>query len=330
MIGGAVNTSANCEGLPLGWDCDVRVLFDLGPYRALWVKTWRSQKAGLQARRVVGWTDDVGGSPCPVQLYVVYRDQRYGVLLCGGNNGLRILANEGEPDLHTAKDAHLPNGWGVPVLMVKDLKEIVERIKQRAMDDPAMRRRIREIYRTSMSSIISNYPHCDPYLVDWSEIFTPIESNVWSDIRDLGLPMYPQFPVGPYFLDFADPVKKLGIEVDGQRYHQNQERENAREQALKQQGWTIIRIEGRDTYKKPDEEMMEYAGMLPMEDDPMDSASYALLRSPTAPWTIATLRSVQLRYYADHRRQARYPHAWWQMGTPLRKRKDGGNDGGEQ
>jgi very-short-patch-repair endonuclease len=44
--------------------------------------------------------------------------------------------------------------------------------------------------------------------------------------------MYPQFPVGPYFLDFADPVKKLGIEVDSRRYHEDRAKDRLREQHL--------------------------------------------------------------------------------------------------
>jgi very-short-patch-repair endonuclease len=114
----------------------------------------------------------------------------------------------------------------------------------RAMDDPAMRRRIRETYQVSMSEIISQYPRYDPYFgFEWSAIFTPIERNVWGDIRDLGLPMYPQFPVGPYFIDFADPVKKLGIEVDSRRYHQDWEQDHTREQALEQQGGRLSALQ---------------------------------------------------------------------------------------
>jgi hypothetical protein len=74
MIGGSIDASANCEGLPLGWDRDVQGLFSVDPralcrpYRAVWVKTQRPG-ATPHARRVVGWTDRNGGSPCSVQVY---------------------------------------------------------------------------------------------------------------------------------------------------------------------------------------------------------------------------------------------------------------------
>lgn len=44
----------------------------------------------------------------------------------------------------------------------------------------------------------------NPYWLNWD--FTPIERELWNDIRGKGLPFYPQIPVGPYFLDFGDPT----------------------------------------------------------------------------------------------------------------------------
>lgn len=99
-------------------------------------------------------------------------------------------------------------------------------------------------------------PHSDPYQYgDWIHLFTPIESNVWHDIRANGLPFYPQFPVGPYFLDFADPVKKVGIEVDGKEYHSTVAQllhDKKREKELNKLGWTIFRLKGRQTFKDRD------------------------------------------------------------------------------
>jgi very-short-patch-repair endonuclease len=230
-----------------------------------------------------------------VQVHLVRWGGRVGWLLCGGNNSLCILAHPQDPDLRTPRDAHLPNGWGVPILFL-NRRDIDVFEPERVMDDPAMRRRIRETYQASMSEILRNYPRDDPYLgFEWSAIFTPIEWNVWSDIRHLGLPMYPQFPVGPYFLDFADPVKKLGIEVDSRRYHEDREKDRLREQHLELQGWTIIRITGRQTYKEPDEVELDDAETLPVEDT-NDQWNWAILDSSTA-----MLRFVQRYYYADRR-----------------------------
>ena len=45
----------------------------------------------------------------------------------------------------------------------------------------------------------------------------------------LGLPFYPQYPIGKYFVDFADPVKKIVIECDGKKYHQDKEKDKRRQ-----------------------------------------------------------------------------------------------------
>lgn len=110
---------------------------------------------------------------------------------------------------------------------------------------------IRQVYERLLPSIIKNYPRTDPYFIDWFSIFTPIEHNVWNDIRCLGLPMYPQFPVKGYFVDFGDPVKKIAIEADGKRWHTDVERDKERQEHIEQEGWTVYRIEGRQTYLRP-------------------------------------------------------------------------------
>jgi very-short-patch-repair endonuclease len=81
-----------------------------------------------------------------------------------------------------------------------------------------------------------------PYILEWD--FTPIERMAWMDIRGMGLPLFPQFPVGRVFIDFADPYRKIGVELDGAAYHER-ERDLARDEKLKLQGWKIFRIPGR-------------------------------------------------------------------------------------
>jgi very-short-patch-repair endonuclease len=83
----------------------------------------------------------------------------------------------------------------------------------------------------------------DPYFMDWD--FTPIEQNVWSDIRGLGLPFYPQVPVLNYFVDFACPFLKIGIECDGKAWHKH-DLDKARDARLAAAGWMIFRIEGHE------------------------------------------------------------------------------------
>lgn len=87
-------------------------------------------------------------------------------------------------------------------------------------------------------------------LYDWPSVMSPVERIVWGDIRSLGLPFYPQFPVSKYFLDFAEPVEKINIEVDGKNYHKLGNKKDAdRDAELKALGWQVIRIQGWQSMK---------------------------------------------------------------------------------
>lgn len=112
----------------------------------------------------------------------------------------------------------------------------------------------RTIYFSELNAAKENYlkfwkPRSDPYsFYDWNTIFTPIEKNLWSDIRAMGLPMYPQYPVGPYFADFADPVKKIIIEADGAKWHTDADKDASRDAAMLMNGWKVFRIPGWKTF----------------------------------------------------------------------------------
>lgn len=85
----------------------------------------------------------------------------------------------------------------------------------------------------------------DPYSLGLYAAWTPIEQSLWHDIRSTdGLRMLPQYPVGPYFLDFADPSIKVGIEADGKKYH-DQARDRKRDRRLWEEfGWRVFRVSG--------------------------------------------------------------------------------------
>lgn len=95
------------------------------------------------------------------------------------------------------------------------------------------------------------------YTVDWVSVFTPIEYALWHDIRNHGCVMYPQYPVGRYFVDFANPVAKVAIECDGAVWHQDQEKDAARQESIESMGWTVYRITGRDCKTDFNEETHE-------------------------------------------------------------------------
>jgi very-short-patch-repair endonuclease len=91
-------------------------------------------------------------------------------------------------------------------------------------------------------------PPADPYVIaDWAMLFTPIEAAIWSDIRCYGLPFWPQFPIGRFVVDFADPVRRIALECDGAAFH-DAAKDRARDAELERMGWTVYRIPGRECF----------------------------------------------------------------------------------
>lgn len=101
---------------------------------------------------------------------------------------------------------------------------------------------IREAYRIVTPLILKG--RIDPYFLDWTCHRTPIEELAWIDIRNAGLPLYPQYPASRYFLDFADPVQQIAVELDGAAYH-SEARDRPRDESLLAQGWRTFRIPGK-------------------------------------------------------------------------------------
>jgi very-short-patch-repair endonuclease len=86
-----------------------------------------------------------------------------------------------------------------------------------------------------------------PYFLDFCNEFTPIEDDSWMTIRCLGTPLYPQFPVQNYFLDFGNPFYKIGLEIDGKEYHQDVHKDTKRDENLNSFGWRTFRITGSES-----------------------------------------------------------------------------------
>lgn len=86
------------------------------------------------------------------------------------------------------------------------------------------------------------------YPIDWNLLLNPIEMEAWCAIRSIGMViLYPQYPAGKYMLDFGNPVNKIGLEIDGKKYH-DKEKDLIRDTELKSMGWKIYRITGKEMY----------------------------------------------------------------------------------
>ena len=69
-----------------------------------------------------------------------------------------------------------------------------------------------------------------------------------------------EYPIDRFFLDFAIPNKKIAIECDGKKFHNNFDKERSTEKTNKDyarntylqiRGWRIVRFTGSQIVKNP-------------------------------------------------------------------------------
>lgn len=116
---------------------------------------------------------------------------------------------------------------------------------------------IRKIYSSNFFDLIKDY-HDGKRIetIDWRQYLNAPEWNVYCEILCQSLPLYPQFPVDNYLVDFGDPIQKIAIEVDGLKYHSHMsdvKRDRRRQYDLENMGWTVYRIFAADTKMSADD-----------------------------------------------------------------------------
>lgn len=98
------------------------------------------------------------------------------------------------------------------------------------------------------------------YPIDWSQLFTPIEQDAWISIRRKGqVVLYPQYPVLNYHVDFGNPLLKIALEIDGENFHQDKVKDHQRDQLLKQAGWTVFRVTGKEMWRTDYKDFSDFA-----------------------------------------------------------------------
>lgn len=116
---------------------------------------------------------------------------------------------------------------------------------------------IKAYYAIGTPCIMAEHPWrwaLEPNEVDWASWFSPIEAAFWSEMRQEGAVLYPQYPVGGYFLDFAHPKVKVAVECDGAKWHMDRQKDWRRDDALRAQGWTVFRLTGRQCFESSEVE----------------------------------------------------------------------------
>ena len=120
---------------------------------------------------------------------------------------------------------------------------------ERDKDTPRRWSILREMYAEITPEILAG-DRRGPYVLEWD--FTPIEYDLWQSVRYYGLPFWPQYPVGRYFVDFGDPVRRIALEADGHDFH-DARRDAQRDAELGALGWRVFRFEGWRCWKGADD-----------------------------------------------------------------------------
>ncbi|MBB4955842.1 very-short-patch-repair endonuclease [Agrobacterium vitis] len=86
---------------------------------------------------------------------------------------------------------------------------------------------------------------------------TEAELKLWNAIRAhrlMGLSFRRQLPISGYIVDFACPLHRLIVEIDGSQHgnEADQSYDQARTACLEADGWTVIRFWNHDVLKDID------------------------------------------------------------------------------
>lgn len=137
----------------------------------------------------------------------------------------------------------------------------------------------------------------NPYTVDWGSFLSPIEFSAWCSIRGHYVALYPQFPLFNYFIDFANPYLRIGIELDGKNYH-DPVKDAARDSMLWEYGWKIFRIPGHECHNRyksySDISELEYES----EEDKISELSKWILNSSDG--IIYAIKKVYFQKVEEH------------------------------
>ena len=77
------------------------------------------------------------------------------------------------------------------------------------------------------------------YILHWN--FSPNAGKAWSIIRSMQIGLYPQYPALNYFLDFADPYRRIAVFVE-ERIPSSVMYVDYQDKALALYGWKVFRI----------------------------------------------------------------------------------------
>ena len=79
---------------------------------------------------------------------------------------------------------------------------------------------------------------------------TPIERNIFNQIRGISVKFLPEYQIGKYYVDFCNPALMLIIEADGKHHKDQIDYDRARQDYLESLGFNVVRFEGWQTFQE--------------------------------------------------------------------------------
>jgi len=83
---------------------------------------------------------------------------------------------------------------------------------------------------------------------------SPIEFQLYEEMRRKGLFPYLQYCIEGYFVDFAFPSVRVAVEADGAAFHGEMQyhHDKQRERIIRRAGWKVMRFRGSTIHQKPE------------------------------------------------------------------------------
>jgi len=102
-----------------------------------------------------------------------------------------------------------------------------------------------ELKKEGYKTFRSNYQVAKDFA--FSGFYTPIEFAAFEIFYyEQRLPIFPQYPIFEYLVDFAIPPLKMAIELDGKQH--DLKKDLIRDERLENAGWRVIRIKGKECF----------------------------------------------------------------------------------
>ena len=131
---------------------------------------------------------------------------------------------------------------------------------ENATNDFERRKILKEYYTVYGKEIVDSKGVGNVYMLGDSttRFMTPIELHFFIMTRSLGrCYLFPQYPVGKYYADFANPYHKIIVECDGKQWH-DAEKDRLRDIEINELGWTVFRLSGSAIMKNEEEYLEEF------------------------------------------------------------------------